>query len=123
MEKMWNRKIMSVMMGLLSACVVTLLGILILAFCLYQWKISVDAARIGSIVLYFLSCLVGGMVAGKKAQSRKFLWGLLLGGCYFVILIFFSLTGGEKMVSEGKNVLLPGVICLFSGMLGGMLVH
>lgn len=123
MEKMWNRKIMSVLMGLIAAGIVTLLGILILAFCLYQWKISVNAAQIGSIVLYFLSCFAGGMVAGKKAQSRKFLWGLLLGGCYFVILIVLSLTGGEGMAAGGREIVFPGMICLFSGMLGGMLVQ
>ena len=115
-------KIGGILIGLLVAYVITLLGILVLAFGLFQWKMSANTAEIGVIVLYFLSCLLGGMVTGKKAESRKFLWGLLLGICYFVILVILSLTGEQGITSGFKEIVLPGIICLFSGMLGGMLV-
>jgi len=72
--------------------------------------------------LYVLSCLFGGMAAGKKAGSRKFFWGLMLGACYFLVLVILSLTGEQGIASGFKEIILPGIICLFSGMLGGILV-
>ena len=118
----WTGKVWCILLGLLMAYVITLLGILVLAFGLYRWNFSVNTVEIGILVLYLVSCLIGGMIAGKKAGSRKFLWGLLLGVSYFAILLILSLADKQGISSGFKEIVLPGIICLFSGMLGGMLV-
>ena len=115
-------KIGCILLGLLMAYVITLIGILLLAFGLYKWNFSVNTVEIGILVLYLVSCLIGGMIAGKKAGSRKFFWGLMLGMSYFLVLVILSLIGEQGIVSGFKEIVLPGIICLFSGMLGGMLV-
>ena len=116
------RKVWSILYGLLVAYIITTIGILFLAFGLYQWNFSEDTVEIGILVLYLLSCLLGGMISGKKAGSRKFFWGFMLGVSYFFVLVMLSLMGEEGIVSGLWEILLPGIICLFSGMLGGMLV-
>lgn len=118
----WTGKIGCILVGLLAAYLITLIGILVLAFGLYRWDFSVNVVEIGILVLYLLSCLIGGMIAGKKAGNRKFLWGLLLGISYFVILLVLSVMGEQGIASGFGELVLPGIICLFSGMLGGMLV-
>ncbi len=118
----WTGKVGCILLGLLAAYVITLVGILGLAFGLYRWNFSVHVVEIGILVLYLLSCLIGGMIAGKKAGNRKFFWGLLLGSCYFLVLVILSLMGENGIASGVKEIILPGIICLFSGMLGGMLV-
>ncbi len=118
----WTGKTAAVLMGLFAAYLITLLGILLLAFALYQWGMSVEMAEISVLVLYCLSCLIGGMICGKKAENRKFLWGLLLGVCYFLVLLLISVTSVQGISTRMQEIILPGCICVFSGMLGGMLV-
>ncbi len=118
----WTGAAGGILLGIVASYFITLIGIMILAFGLYRWNFSVNAVEIGILVLYLVSCLLGGMIAGKKAGSRKFLWGLLLGVCYFLILLILSVTGEQGISSGFKELVLPGIICLFSGMLGGMLV-
>ena len=118
----WAGKMGCILLGMLIAYTITLLGILILALGLYKWNFSVNTIDIGILVLYLISCLVGGMVAGKKVGNRKFFWGLMLGVAYFIVLVMLSLFGEGGISSEVKEIMLPGIICLFSGMLGGMLV-
>ena len=115
-------KIGCILLGLLIAYAITVVGILVLALGLYKWNFSVNTVEIGILILYLLSCLVGGMIAGKKAGNRKFFWGLMLGVSYFLVLVILSLMGEEGIASGFKEIILPGIICLFSGMLGGMLV-
>lgn len=117
----WMGKVWGILIGLLTAYVITLIGLLLLALGLYQWRISGNVVEIGILVLYFLSCLVGGMITGKKAENRKFLWGFFLGLGYFCVLLILSLTGGQPIALGAKEMILPGIICLLSGMLGGML--
>ena len=118
----WNGKFRGILFGVLAAYIVTLLGVLILAYGLFQWDFSASTIEIGILVLYSLSCLIGGMISGKKAASRKFLWGMLMGLVYFFIVLFVSWIGETEISIGFMDVFLPGIICLFSGMLGGMLV-
>ncbi|MEI3199554.1 MAG: TIGR04086 family membrane protein [Lachnospiraceae bacterium] len=57
-------------------------------------------------------------MARKKAQSRKFLWGLLVGIVYFLILLVLSCINGSLSASQSMIVLC---ICAGSGTVGGML--
>lgn len=124
---MWKKeslagKLWCILLGLFVAYVITGIGILFFAWGLFRWDFSASTVEIGIIVLYVLSCLLGGMVVGKKVGSRKFFWGLMLGVCYFLVLVVLSITGERGIVSGVKEIILPGFICLFSGMLGGILV-
>ena len=65
--------------------------------------------------------IAGGLIAGKKMKRKKFLWGLLLGSLYFLILFAVSaaLAGGlpKDLVHMGTTL----GICMAAGTLGGMM--
>lgn len=99
-----------------------LTGILLfsLAFVLYKLRLSNTQVQTGVYLIYILSCFLGGFLAGKKLKSRRFLWGMLMGGLYFVVLFLVSSLAGRPM-EAGFSYLLPVLgICLAGGTSGGM---
>lgn len=76
---------------------------------------------IGIIVIYCLSTLISGFIAGKVKKSKKFLWGLLIGCTYFIILAILSFIISKELFSN-EDMILPALISSAGGgMLGGML--
>lgn len=114
-----DRTPLSYLIFLLMSYILTGLMLLLLAFLLYRFQISSNALEIGIIVTYVLSTFLGGFLAGKKAKTRKFLWGLLMGAGYYLILAVFSLLSGTGQ--PGASFLTCMIICCGGGMLGGML--
>lgn len=108
-------KILGVAYAVSAAC------LLLLAFGVYKFGLSEKLVAIGIVLIYILSCFVAGFLMGKLTQSKKFLWGLLMGGLYFVALLILSGVidkGLSQVASDFGTTLL---ICMGSGMLGGML--
>jgi len=69
----------------------------ILAFLLYQMELTKEVVKIGIIVIYIVSGFAGGFFAGRQMKDKKYIWGLLAGGAYYVILVLFSLLVTEKL--------------------------
>ena len=96
-------------------------GLLLLALLLYRFELTEKVVSVCIIGIYILVTFLAGFLAGKREGSRKFLWGLLLGGLYFLILIVISLTVNQGMGEVGGNFFTVLILCCGSGMLGGML--
>ena len=94
--------------------------LLLLALMLYRFGLSEKVVSICIIGIYILVTFLAGFLAGKREGSRKFLWGLLLGGLYFLILIILSLVMNQGMGDVSGNFFTVLVLCCCSGMLGGM---
>lgn len=116
-----GRMAKNVMKALLTAYVVTAVFLFILAFVLL--KIQPDAQKTGIAILacYVISCLAGGRVCGKHAEKRKFLWGLLSGVLYFVLLLAASELREQAIPVRTTQMLTAFFLCACSGMAGGML--
>ena len=95
--------------------------LLLLALLLYRFELTEKVVSVCIIGIYILVTYLAGYLAGKREGSRKFLWGLLLGGLYFLILIVISLTVNQGMGEVGGNFFTVLILCCGSGMLGGML--
>ena len=106
---------------LLCAVLVTIVVLLILAVLLYRMNISAQIISASIIFTYVISCFVGGFLIGKKRKQKKYLWGLLIGGVYFLLVFFVSvlIKGSFKEVSDSLFTTL--ILCAGGGMLGGML--
>lgn len=106
---------------LFLAVAYVLTGILLLAmaFLLFQFELSGKAVEIGIIVIYLISTFLAGFLAGKKAKSKKYLWGFCMGTGYFLILAVLSVL--MRSHGEGMNYLTSFFICTGGGTLGGML--
>ncbi len=95
--------------------------LLLLALLLYRFDLTEKVVSACIVGIYILVTFLAGFLAGKREGSRKFLWGLLLGGLYFLILIVISLIVNQGMREVTGNFFTVLILCCGSGMLGGML--
>ena len=107
--------------SLLCAYVVTGIFLLLLTLLLYKMNLDESKVAIGIILVYVLSTFAGGFAAGKQAKVKRFVWGLLTGVTYFVVLFVVSLILYRTIQDNGVDVLTTFLLCAGGGMLGGML--
>ena len=62
--------------------IVTGLGLILMAFLMEKFQLNGTFVEVGVTVIYVVSGIAGGLIAGKKMKRKKFLWGLLLGSLY-----------------------------------------
>lgn len=113
-------KLSAVLKSLVISYIITALLLLLLAFLLFQFALDEGKVAVGVIAVYLLSCFSGGFFAGKKCGSRKFLWGLAVGGVYFFVLLAVSLTAGKGLSAQPGQIFTTFLLCTGGGMLGGM---
>ncbi|WP_072524832.1 TIGR04086 family membrane protein [Clostridium sp. Marseille-P3244] len=107
--------------SLLCAYIVTGIMLLVLTVLLYKVGLSEENVNAGIILIYVISTFAGGFVIGKMTGTRKFLWGLLTGILYFVLLLLISLGVYHSLQSEPVSLLTTFLLCAGGGMLGGMI--
>lgn len=95
--------------------------LLLLALMLYKFELSEKIVSICIIGIYILVTFLAGFLAGKREGSRKFLWGLLMGSLYFVILAVVSIVTNQGIGEISRNFVTVLILCCGSGMLGGMI--
>lgn len=106
--------------ALLCAYVVTGIMLLVLTLLLYKMGLSEENVNAGIILTYVISTFSGGFVIGKLMRRRKFLWGLLAGVLYFVLLFLISLGVYHSLQGGMADMLTTFLLCAGGGMLGGM---
>ena len=95
--------------------------LLILTVLLYQLQLSEEMVSIGIVLTYVISGCVGGFLAGRKMKKQKFFWGLLMGACYFLVLVIGSLIFRGGLDMEIGRTLTTLIMCGAAGMVGGMI--
>lgn len=106
---------------LLCSYIFTAGMLLVLAFLLYKMGLSEQMVSVAIIAIYVISTFIGGFIAGKKLQSRKFVWGLMVGLAYFLVLAVVSVLINQSVSELGDSVMTTFILCGAGGMLGGML--
>lgn len=106
---------------LFCTILVTFVVLLLLAVLLYKADLSEQIISVGIIATYVISSFVGGFLTGKKMKQKKYLWGLVIGVVYFMIVFIVSvlIKGSFKDVSDSLFTTL--ILCAGGGMLGGMI--
>lgn len=123
MDKMENKtnSAMPVLIDLVAMYVITGLLLVILAALLGRLELSDAAVSIGIIATYIISCFAGGFFIGKKKKKKKYLWGLCVGVFYFAVLLLGNLAVNRGLDGQIVHLLTTAVLCVLSGMAGGML--
>lgn len=116
-----ENRMLKVLGTLLCMYVITGAALLLLAFLLYRLKLQEYMVSIGIMVIYVAAGLAGGFLAGKKMGSRKFLWGILMGAVYFLILLAGSVILNRGLDASVVHMITTLVMCMAAGMIGGML--
>ncbi len=114
-------KIRVLLKSLLCSYVLTGIFLLLLAFLLYKMDLKESVVGMGIAAAYILSCFFGGFLMGKKTVSQKYLWGMLLGLCYFLLLIGVSWLSEQRLDMSIPHAATAFGMCLVGGTLGGML--
>ena len=94
--------------------VILLLG---LTFLVYSMKWSASQTGWGIMVIYALSCGVGGFLTGKRMGNRRLLWGLLSGVLYFLVLLVLSVLAGG-MPEALSRIFKALAACLAGSIVG-----
>lgn len=104
-------------------CSYTLTGalLLILAFLLFKMDLSERIVSMGIVAIYILSCFLGGLVLGKRVKKQKYVWGLLLGMGYFMLLVGVSCLVEKGFPMDIGHMAATLAICVGGGTLGGMI--
>lgn len=116
-----DRKLVQTMLkGVLLAYIITGVILLLLALLLYKCNLSEQIINVGIIIAYVLSVFASGFYMGKKMKNKRYLWGLLAGTVYFVLLFVVSLVVNREFSGIQGGFLTTMLLCLGGGMLGGM---
>lgn len=103
------------------AYLLTAIFLFIFTLAVYKTYMSDKNITIGIIVIYALSNVICGFIAGKVKQSKKFLWGALVGVSYLLVLIVISLIVTKEFLGN-SSILLPATLSIiFGGTVGGMI--
>lgn len=106
--------------SLLFSYILTAALLALLAFLLYKLGLNEKTVSIAITAIYVAGTFFGGFVMGKKMRSRRFLWGLLMGTVYFLVLAVVSLCVGKGNIQMGSSFFTTLALCAGGGMLGGM---
>lgn len=115
-----QKKLLESIRSLLLAYLITILMLLILAFFVYQCNLGSKIVNLIIIGIYILTCFFGGLRLGKRIKEKRFLWGLLLGLLYILLLLAASGIVNHGIDFTSASNLSAIVLCIASGMLGGM---
>ena len=116
-----NIKVIWWIKSLLASYIVTGILLLVLTFFMYKFELNekiVSAAIVGS---YVVSTLIGGMIIGKLTKSKRYLWGMVLGIIYFVLLLLITLGVYRTLNGDSVSIVTSLILCAGGGMTGGMI--
>lgn len=109
--------------GLVLAGLVSMASLLILAFVMLKVQPDTEILEWGILFVYALSCFLGGLYSGRSIGRKKYLWGLAVGGLYFVLLFAVSGMSSQEAQIEPVRSLTALILCCVGGMLGGMVAR
>ena len=118
---MKGKQIVSIIKAVIASFVVTTILLLILTWLLYKFDWDEQKVTAGIIVIYVISTFVGGFLLGKLKRTKRFLWGLIMGLFYFIVLFLISFLLFKNFDGNGTNAITTLLLCSGGGMLGGML--
>ena len=107
--------------ALLAAYVVTGILLIILALALYKFELNEGAVTAGVTAVYLISTFTGGLVVGKLAKVRRFLWGIVLGILYFALLLLVTVGIYRTFHGSSTEILVTFALCAGGGRAGGMI--
>ena len=106
---------------LLLMYAVTAILLFLLAILVQRFNWDNNVISIGISTVYVISCFIGGFFVGKVQQNKKFIWGILIGLAYLIIMLVITLVVKHGFHSSVSAFVTNLLLCLGAGMLGGML--
>ena len=116
-----DSKVMWVLKALLASYIVTGILLLLLTMALYKMELNEKMVSAAIVAIYVMATLIGGLLIGKMAKVKRFIWGLGLGVAYFALLLLITLGVYHTLNGDGANLVTTFILCAGGGMAGGMI--
>lgn len=116
-----DSKVMWVLKALLASYIVTGILLLLLTMALYKMELNEKMVSAAIVAIYVMATLIGGILIGKMAKVKWFIWGLGLGVAYFALLLLITLGVYHTLNGDGANLVTTFILCAGGGMAGGMI--
>lgn len=116
-----TERLIALLKCLMASYLITGIMLVVVAALLYKFSIKENVVNISIIAIYCISSLLAGLFFSKGAASRRFLWGMVAGAAYFLIICAVSMAVDQNFMPLSNACITTLLICLGSGMIGGML--
>ena len=116
-----TERLIALLKCLMAAYLITGVMLVVVAALLYKFSIKENVVNISIIAIYCISSLLAGLFFSKGAANRRFLWGMVAGAAYFLIICAVSMAVDQNFMPLSNSCITTLLICLGSGMIGGML--
>lgn len=116
-----NIKVIWWIKSLLASYIVTGILLLVLTFFMYKFELNEKIVSAAIVGIYVVSTLIGGMIIGKLTKSKRYLWGMVLGIIYFVLLLLITLGVYRNLNGDSVSIVTSLILCAGGGMTGGMI--
>lgn len=116
-----TERLIALLKCLMASYLITGIMLVVVAALLYKFSIKENVVNISIIAIYCISSLLAGLFFSKGAASRRFLWGMVAGAAYFLIICAVSMAVDQNFMPLSNSCITTLLICLGSGMIGGML--
>jgi putative membrane protein (TIGR04086 family) len=116
-----NTRIIYILEALVCSYIITGLLLLLISFLMLKLELSSGVMSGGINFAYIVSTFAGGFFIGKKTEQKKFIWGLVVGVLYFIILMLVSLMMNRVGPLPLGSLFTVFIMTGLSGMLGGMI--
>ena len=116
-----NIKVIWWIKSLLASYIVTGILLLVLTFFMYKFELNEKIVSAAIVGIYVVSTLIGGMIIGKLTKSKRYLWGMVLGIIYFVLLLLITLGVYRTLNGDSVSIVTSLILCAGGGMTGGMM--
>lgn len=116
-----NIKVIWWIKSLLASYIVTGILLLVLTFFMYKFELNEKIVSAAIVGIYVVSTLIGGMIIGKLTKSKRYLWGMVLGIIYFVLLLLITLGVYRTLNGDSVSIVTSLILCTGGGMTGGMI--
>ena len=116
-----NIKVIWWIKSLLASYIVTGILLLVLTFFMYKFELNEKIVSAAIVGIYVVSTLIGGMIIGKLTKSKRYLWGMVLGIIYFVLLLLITLGVYRTLNGDSVSIVTSLILCAGGGITGGMI--
>ena len=116
-----NIKVIWWIKSLLASYIVTGILLLVLTFFMYKFELNEKIVSAAIVGIYVVSTLIGGMIIGKLTKSKRYLWGMVLGILYFVLLLLITLGVYRTLNGDSVSIVTSLILCAGGGMTSGMI--
>lgn len=107
-------KILLVMYG------VTAVLLFLLALLVQKLELGEGAISVGICAVYVISTFLGGFLVGKVQKTKKFVWGILMGLLYVIVMLVATLIAKKGFHAQMSDFVTNLVLSVAGGMIGGM---